>query len=186
MTPNDLACHFLLITMLAWAVLMDLRTRKIHNWLTVSLAVIGLAHALGPYSQITIAQSIGGLLVGFALPLLLFAVGVIGAGDVKLLAGVGAWVGPGTVLMVLLITAVVGGLLAVLLAMWDGRMFVLFKNTWIIALSLANARRLGMENTKAIGRTCTSTRTLPYAVPIWIGTALTLFTPLSSLLLGVK
>src|SRR5688572_29424834 len=79
-----------LVAVAAWT---DVRERRIPNWLTATVAAAGIAQSFSPFSLITPSQALVGLAVGFALPFLLYAVGGRGAGDVKLLAGIGAWMG---------------------------------------------------------------------------------------------
>jgi prepilin peptidase CpaA len=91
----------------------DVRARRIPNWLTYSSLATGLAvgailggwHGLG--------QAAGGMLVGGGVFFLLFLVRGMGAGDVKLMAAVSAWVGLKDSGSLLLATALAGGVLAV-------------------------------------------------------------------------
>src|SRR5687768_7459580 len=83
-----------LAVLLVWAAVVDARERKIRNWLTVSLMLSGLMQSWTPMATVGPGAAALGLLVGFALLVLPFAVGAIGGGDVKLMAGIGAWLGP--------------------------------------------------------------------------------------------
>ena len=56
--------------------------------------------------------------VGLLIPFVLFALGMLGAGDAKLLAAIGAWVGPTGMVWVLLLTGVAGGVLALAMALY--------------------------------------------------------------------
>src|SRR5210317_773277 len=85
---------FLLIAILGIAILTDLSTHRIPNQLIVlglSIALICSA-AIGGLSGLT--ASLAGLGVGLALFLPMYACGVMGAGDVKLLGVAGAFLGP--------------------------------------------------------------------------------------------
>ena len=53
-------------------------------------------------------HSMLGILVGGAIPLVLYAISAVGAGDVKLLAAIGAWVGPGPAVLIFMVQAVLG------------------------------------------------------------------------------
>ena len=72
----------------------DLRTSRIPNLLTFSAAAAGLAwHAFGGWAPL--ASALGGLALGLLLFLPIYLLRGMGAGDVKLLAALGAWLGPG-------------------------------------------------------------------------------------------
>lgn len=103
------------------AALVDLRTGRIPNALTVSMAASGVTLAAIGASGISIAASATGFVMGLLVMLPGHLLGATGAGDVKLVAAVGAVVGPANVLMAFLFTALAGGLIAVAVAMHRGR-----------------------------------------------------------------
>ena len=78
---------------LAAAVVTDVRTRRIPNWLTAAMAGAGFGLAFGG-GVVTPAQAALGLLAGLLLMMPGHVIGATGAGDVKLMAAVGAIVGP--------------------------------------------------------------------------------------------
>ena len=68
-----------MLALLIWAAAEDVRTRRIRNWLTISLAAGGLlASFVMPSSPVTPGQAGLGLLIGFAFPFILFALGAWG------------------------------------------------------------------------------------------------------------
>ena len=85
----------------------DVTSRRIPNWLTLALVSTGSRRASRRWRSPR-PQSFIGLLVGSRLPLVLYALGGLAAGDVKLLAGVGAWVGPWPLVMIVAAAALVG------------------------------------------------------------------------------
>src|SRR5262249_28986749 len=92
----------------AMCAVVDYRSKKIPNWLTVPAAVLGLAYnALAPQG-IGWGWSLAGLAVGFSLLILPWLLGGGGMGDVKMLAALGAWLGP----LGILITFGLGSILA--------------------------------------------------------------------------
>ena len=101
---------------LVLAAITDLRSQRIPNWLSLPLAAVGLVvHSFAVGGE-GIAFAAAGLAAGFALLIPFYALGGMGAGDVKLLAAVGAWVGAKQVGIVFLATAALGGVYA--LGLW--------------------------------------------------------------------
>jgi prepilin peptidase CpaA len=112
---NPLTATILLSGVLLAAVI-DVRRREVPDWIPIAilaLALAGIAFGWLPHGWLAAAA---GLLVGLALGLPLFAVGGWGGGDVKLLAALGAALGPVPLLKVAIWMGVAGGVLAVLAA----------------------------------------------------------------------
>ena len=86
------------------------------------MALSGLALAASGVSGITIAAALGGLVLGLLLMLPGHLLGATGAGDVKLMAAVGAIVGPALVLSAFVCTALAGGVLAIVVAVRRNRL----------------------------------------------------------------
>jgi prepilin peptidase CpaA len=95
---------------------IDLRTRRVPNALTIPLAVAGLACAAGGVSGLSVRAALIGLMLGLVFMLPGYVFGATGAGDVKLLAAAGAWLGPAHIGVAFLYTAIVGGVLALVVA----------------------------------------------------------------------
>ncbi len=162
-----------MMALLVWAAVVDLRERRIPNWLTLTLMLGGLVTSMLPYasSQVNFASSSTGLVVGFALPFVLFAMGALGGGDVKLLAGVGAWIGPMNVFYVFLAAAVVGLVIVIAQCVAQGRLRALLRNSTVLAVSLTNADTVGMDTVSLAGKNSRSVeKPLPYAVPVLVAT----------------
>lgn len=104
------------------ATILDLRTRRIPNALTATMAGAGIGLAAAGISGLSLAAAVLGLVIGFALMLPRHLLGPTGAGDVKLMGAVGAIVGPALVFKAFLFTAVVGGVLALVVAIQRGRL----------------------------------------------------------------
>jgi prepilin peptidase CpaA len=95
---------------------VDLRTRRVPNALTFPLAATGVAAAASGISEMSVGSALTGLCLGLLLMLPGYAFGATGAGDVKLLAAAGAWLGPVAIGVAFLYTAIVGGVFAVIVA----------------------------------------------------------------------
>jgi prepilin peptidase CpaA len=164
-----------LLGLLVWAAATDLRDRRIPNWLTLGLVVSGLLRAglFGPSGALSSAG--WGLLAGASVPFLLLALDAVGGGDVKLLAGVGAWVGPGAVLAILMVEAVLGMGIVITQALIQGRTKRLFSNSAIVATNLIYMQDVGVSQAVETGKNCQSIdRPLPFAVPVLAATVLVL------------
>jgi prepilin peptidase CpaA len=116
-SPNSMRTA-LLVAIVVYAAWCDARTRRIPNALTLGGVLAGLVFSVaasgdGP----SFGSAIGGAALGLGLMLPLYAVRALGAGDAKLMAAVGAFVGAPAMVFVFLLTGVVGGIAALALAM---------------------------------------------------------------------
>jgi prepilin peptidase CpaA len=98
------------------AAVIDLRTRRIPNILTASLAAVGIGIAAAGLGRIGLGASILGCLLGMAFMIPGHVFGATGAGDVKLLAAAGALLGPTDTVYAFLNTAIAGGVIALIVA----------------------------------------------------------------------
>src|SRR3990172_2804139 len=105
----------LLAIVLAVAVVVDLRRHRIPNALTLAAAVAALAVQLGHAGLAGLGDGVAGLGVGLAAFLPLYFFGGMGAGDVKLMAAVGAFLGCKLALLAAALTLMVGGVLGLAL-----------------------------------------------------------------------
>ena len=86
------------------ATFTDLRSRRIPNWLVLPFLLAGLALSTWMHGWQGLGQSLGGALLGLVIYGVLFWMGGMGAGDVKLCAAIGAWVGPQQLILALVLT----------------------------------------------------------------------------------
>ncbi len=98
----------------------DLRTRRIPNVLTLGAAFAAIVFSVATRGSAGVVTAGGGWLLGVVLFFPFFALGGMGAGDVKLLGAIGAWLGPQAVLQVALCSAIAGGVFAVAVALQTG------------------------------------------------------------------
>jgi prepilin peptidase CpaA len=104
------------------ATVVDLRTRRIPNVLTGTMAASGLALAAFGFSKFSIGAALLGCVIGLVLMLPGHVLGATGAGDVKLMAAVGSLLGPLATVNAVLFTAIAGGVLAVMVAIQRKRL----------------------------------------------------------------
>ena len=92
----------------------DLRSARIPNWLTYSGLLTALVLRTAVLGWAGFKSGIIGLLAAGVFFFVLFIIGAMGGGDVKLMASVGAWAGSSQILPVLLAAALAGGILAII------------------------------------------------------------------------
>lgn len=100
----------------ATAAAIDLRTRRVPNWLTFGVAAIGMAIAAARLDGVTVGGAFAGLGLGLLLMLPSYVFGRTGAGDVKMLAAVGTLLGPAAIVTAFFYSAIAGGVLALIAA----------------------------------------------------------------------
>jgi len=166
-----------LVTMVTVAAVSDARTRRIPNWLVATGLVVALIAQLvlhGPTSGAM--QWLGGAATGMGLCLGIYVLGGMGAGDVKLMGAVGAFMGPLGGLHVVLVSFLAGGVLALaaMLMHRQSRQMLSGVSAMLLALPFGDrTTTAATATTTAAGETGKSrAMKLPYAVAIAIGTLL--------------
>jgi prepilin peptidase CpaA len=151
------------VTTAAIACATDLRSGRIPNVLTWGSA----AGALMFHAFVERGDGFwlagGGWLAGVALLVVPFALRGLGAGDVKLLAALGAWVGPHDILRTFLYTGVAGGILALGLAWRRGYVRQAAANIWLL---FAHWAVNGPRPLDEVSLASSGGPRLAYAVPI--------------------
>jgi prepilin peptidase CpaA len=107
--------------LMAFAAMMDLFTMTIPNRISILLAVAFVLVA--PLTAMGWEEYFMHLGTGFAvlaIGILLFALGLLGGGDVKLLAAASLWLGFENLLQYVVLVAILGGLLSIVLLMYRG------------------------------------------------------------------
>jgi prepilin peptidase CpaA len=165
-----------LIGALAVAAVIDARQRRIPNWLTFGLLGAGLCRAAF-FGAAAFEHSVLGFLAGGAFPLLLYALSAVGAGDVKLLAAIGAWVGPGPAIAIFMVQAILGLIIVVTQAIAQRRTGALLRNSALIVAHFGYVGEFGLRNAVETGKSSRSiSRPLPFAVPVFIATLIVITT----------
>jgi prepilin peptidase CpaA len=148
------------------AAVTDLKWRRIPNWLTLPALPMGVI-AQSVYGD-GFWQGLAGACIGLLALLPLFLVGAGGAGDVKLFAVVGAFVGIGNLLVVFVLITVTGGVAAVIVAMRAGALFHVLKNSWLIVASAGRGRWAEFRERSDLGKP--GALRLAYGAVIALGT----------------
>lgn len=160
------------LIVLSVAIFTDIRSRRIPNWLVLPFMAAGIAVSgwLGGWHEI--AQSLEGLALGALLYGILCWLGGMGMGDVKLVAAIGAWIGPQQLLFALVMTAMAGGIMALCWAAFGGFLGELFQGTGDLVVGFG---RRGLRPHPELVLDNPRTRKMPYAPAIAVGTLISFF-----------
>lgn len=161
----------------AFAIYGEVLKRRIPNVLTLAAMAFGLGAALIENGLPGLKESALGLLIGGGvfLPFCLF--GLVGGGDMKLMAATGAIIGYPLVLRALTDTCIAGGLLAVGIAAWNGTLLSAFASAFRIIFGAKRKR----DEIEASAEDAGDARhplpvMIPYGLAIAAGTLYTIFT----------
>jgi prepilin peptidase CpaA len=153
------------------AALLDVRTRRLPNWLTVSACAAGLVFQVSRGGFAGLGTALGGFAVGFGILFVLWLIGGGGGGDVKLMGALGVWLGPLPTLVLFFLSAFFTAL---------GMIAVLSGAAFQHGYSHVRRRYLGRAPARASGASAGSEaaaqerllkrRVIPYALPVAFGT----------------
>ena len=164
---RDSILLFIALALAITAAIFDVRQRRIPNWLTYP----GIASGLVLRGLLLGWKGLIGAVEGFLLlggiMFLFYVVRAMGAGDVKLMAAVGSMVGPEHGFIILLATAICGGLLAIVYALYRGRMGSTLKNLGSVVLFHAQT---GLKAHPDLNLDNPATLRMPYGLAIAAGT----------------
>lgn len=160
------------VAVLAVATFTDLRSRRIPNWLVFPFCLAGLAVSSVLRGWAGLGHSLEGMVLGLVVFGVVACLGGMGMGDVKLCAAIGAWIGPGQLMIALVITGVAGGVMALCWAAAGGFLGELLQGTGDL---LAGFGKRGLRPHPELVLANPLTRKMPYAPAIAIGTLFSFF-----------
>jgi prepilin peptidase CpaA len=168
----DLVTAVVILLVGSIACVTDIRWRRIPNALTLGAAATAVLYHSSVHGMSGLWFALGGWGVGLLLFLPFFLLRGMGGGDVKLLAALGAWVGPGDAVYLAIYTSLAGGVLAVGVALSRNYLGTALRNlkTMMVSWWLLGPRpvpAMTLEDSKA--------PRLAYAVPVLIGTMVTIW-----------
>ncbi|HVS38330.1 MAG TPA: A24 family peptidase [Gemmataceae bacterium] len=178
---NHWPLWFISLAMVAAAVI-DGWKLKVPNWLTFPLVLsgwaLGVLHMFGLFTSATGAgdvwASLAGTALGFILLFPVYAVGGMGAGDVKMQMGFGAWVGAfygfasglWIIFCAFCLAVVIGGLIATAMILARGKYRENVANTRAIVADLFKGPGAAAENA---AKRKPRMQLLPYGIPLCLG-----------------
>jgi prepilin peptidase CpaA len=160
------------LIVLAVATYTDLRSLRIPNWLVYPFLLAGIAVSGWFHGGPGIGESLAGLGVGVLIYGFLYWMGGMGAGDVKLCAAIGAWIGPSQLIVALVITAMAGGIMALCWAAFGGFLKELFTGAGELVFDWKGR---GMRRDTDMSLANPLKRKMPYVPAIAIGTLVSFF-----------
>lgn len=157
------------------ATVTDLRSRRIPNWLVLPFLIAGFAVSGWLNGWHGVAHSAEGMALAFLAFGVIFWVGGMGAGDVKLAAAIGAWIGPHQTFLALILISLAGGVMALGWALAGGFATELFQETGNLILGRKKQQTAGADPASPDAPHSATRRKMPYAPAIAIGTLLSFF-----------
>jgi len=163
------------VLVLAVATFTDLRSRRIPNWLVLPFLLAGIVASpwrsdwhgnTQGFSWHGLGQSFAGMGLGLLIYGVMFWMGGMGAGDVKLCAAIGAWIGPGQLFLGLIVTGIAGGIMVLCWAILGGFFLDLFRGP---------GKKEAIAGNSGPVRSNPLKRKMPYAPAIALGTLFSFF-----------
>lgn len=169
----------ILLSLLAAATIADFARRRIPNLIVLAGLLLGLGlnallpEGFGLFNRygpggLGLAAALGGMLVGGGLLLPLYALRAMGAGDVKLMAMVGAFLSPSQAFWAGLLVLLVGGGLSLAYALKTGAVRRMFANLRLIFLGALSS--LLLRDSPDLSVSGETAGRVPYGLAIMVGT----------------
>ena len=163
-----IAVSWLVSITLVAAALIDGYQLKVPNWLTFPMIVSAWIASAVFFGWAGLGWSMLGTVLGLGLLLPAYAIGGMGAGDVKLLAGVGAWVGVTNTLWAFVVSVVAGAVIALGMVLYR-RAWRRHQNQFLAILTEILVVRDPNQLSAMAAERKSSMLLLPYGIPIAIG-----------------
>lgn len=159
----------ILVPGVLWASWFDYSQRRVPNRLNLTLILAGFLAQGVYFGMAGIGSGILGLVLGFGLLIVPWLMHGMGAGDVKLLAAIGVWLGPMLTLYSFCVGVAIGGIVAIIMIVSTGRLRMACTNMGVILVKMCNPQTMFSEfgSAKSFGET---SQLLPYGVPLTVGT----------------
>jgi prepilin peptidase CpaA len=154
--------------LLIWAAYIDGKQLRVPNWLTFPMVLSGLVYSAWVGGWAGLGDGLVGMCVGLATLLPLYAVGGMGAGDVKLMAGIGAWLGAAATWNAFVVSVIVGAIMAVCMVAWRKSWKKHCGNFSQIVLEFMTVKSPG-ELSRIAAERKPQMLLLPYGIPICVG-----------------
>lgn len=154
------------------ACVFDVRTRRIPNVLTFSAALAGLIFHVATSGQAGAQLAGGGWVVGLLMLLPFFLLGGMGGGDIKLVAALGAWLGPSQTFWLAIYAGLAGGVMGVIVAASHGYLRTAIAN---VSAMFGYWSTVGIKSVPGLTLESSASPRLAYAIPVLVGTLVTIW-----------
>ncbi len=151
-----------------WACWSDYRNHRVPNQLNLALAATGLLAQACYFGLTGLTHGLLGMATGFGLLIVLWMMHAMGAGDVKYMAALGAWLGPQMTLHAVIVGGLLGGLLALIVIVWRRSWTQTSVNLGVLMTKIGSFRSAFSEFGSAASLAQGSVK-LPYAIPLSLG-----------------
>lgn len=149
----------------AW---IDGKELRVPNWITFPMVLSGLIYTTWVGGWGGLGFGMWGMTVGLLTLLPLYAVGGMGAGDVKLMAGIGAWLGATVTWYAFCVSVIVGAIMAIMMVLWRQSWKKHYNNFMMILMEFIVIKK-PEELYKIAAERKSEMLLLPYGIPICIG-----------------
>jgi prepilin peptidase CpaA len=147
----------------------DYRAHRVPNWLTAFVAATGLIAQGWFNGRAGILAGTEGVCLGFGLLIGLWLLRGMGAGDVKLMAALGAWLGPALTLAAVAVAGILGGVMALAIVARQRAWTQMSTNVGAMVVRMGNWKD-ALTNLGSAPSFGHSTGVIPYAIPLCLGT----------------
>jgi len=163
----------MLIPAILYASWIDYAERRVPNWLNAAILAMGITVQAAFFGWAGVGAALFGTAVGFGVLIVPWLMHGMGAGDVKLMAAIGAWFGPFMTLVAFCLGGIIGGVIAVIMILASGRLWLAYAHCTTILTKMTRADTIFSEfgSAKSFGQTSSL---LPYGVPLTIGSIIIL------------
>ena len=155
----------LILIVAAW---IDGKELRVPNWITFPMILSGLVYCSVMNGWIGLGEGLWGMTVGLLTLLPLYAVGGMGAGDVKLMAGIGAWLGATVTWYAFCVSVIVGAVMAIIMVLYRRSWEKHYNNFLVIIMEFITVKKPEKLYAIAAERK-PNMLLLPYGIPICIG-----------------
>ena len=138
----EYSSELILMLILVIASISDIRFQKIPNWLTFPTMIGAIIYSTSSMGLPGFIFSSGGIFVGIAVMLLPYLMGGLGAGDAKLMGAAGGLLGPKGIFVAFLLTALIGGIYAMIVLAIHGSLRETLRRYWLVLKTFFLVRKI--------------------------------------------